>query len=242
MIGEMCFSDKLHCNARDLMGNRPTSIVLIFFFAIAPSHYGTAGDHRFSISGKGALATDSQLFPNPNASDEIARSESIELKSAYGGGLEGRYFFSESNLSVGLNVEYVSANQSYRSGSPFGRQTNIDDGYRVIPVEATLYFAIPISGDPVSIYMGGGGGMYFGKRHYSVNGTNAVSVRSTTGFGIHVIAGFGYRVTEWFGALAEMKFRDLQFEALNAVPGQEPVASRVHTNGIVFQLGGSVYF
>ena len=225
------------------MSNRPTlHIAFVLLFSLAACEHCVAADYRFSVTAKGALTTDSQLFPNPNASDEIARAQSIELKSAYGGGVEVRYFFSESNLSVGLNVEYLTANQSYKTGSPFSRQVSIEDGYRVIPLEATLYFAIPISGDPVSIYMGGGGGMYFGKRRYAIDGTNALPVRSTTGFGIHVIAGVGYRVTEWFGALGEMKFRDLQFEALNAIPGQEPVASRVHTNGIVFQLGASVFF
>ncbi len=221
---------------------RTIYIILLLFSLHAAGAYGVAADQRFSVSAKGALTTDSQLFPNPNALDEIARAQSIELNSAYGGGVEARYFFSESNLSVGLNIEYLAANQSYKTGSPFSQPRSIEDGYRVIPIEATLYFTIPISGDPVSIYMGGGGGMYFGKRRYRINGTNAVPVRSTTGFGIHVVAGVGYRVTEWFGALGEMKFRDLQFEALNAVPGQDPVASRVHTNGIVFQLGASVFF
>ena len=126
----------------------------------------------------------------------------------------------------------------------------MEDGYRAIPVELTGYFMIPFSTKKVGIFIGGGAGLYFGKRTYRLAGVEAPVVESSPGFGIHVLAGLSYSFTPWISLVGEMKFRDLQFTSSNAfsVPqityngavitvGQEPFASRVNTDGIVFQLG-----
>jgi hypothetical protein len=103
--------------------------------------------------------------------------------------------------------------------------------------------------------MGGGAGVYLGERTYRLAGVEAPAVSSSPGFGIHVLAGMSYAFTEHFSLVGEMKFRDLQFSTSNAfsVPrityngtvitvGREPFASRVNTDGIVFQLGAAYAF
>ncbi len=64
-----------------------------------------------------------------------------------------------------------------------------------------------------------------------------------------------YRITQLLSVTGEMKFRDLQFEAANAFPQSEivydgrvlqvetePFTSRVHTDGVVFNLGVTFSF
>jgi opacity protein-like surface antigen len=98
--------------------------------------------------------------------------------------------------------------------------------------------------------MGGGGGAYFGRRIYRIGGVEASSIGRGVGFGIHVMSGVSYRFTDMISVVAEMKFRDLQFTSVNqfssstirygstTVPvSTQPFESRVHTDGIVFQVG-----
>ena len=130
------------------------------------------------------------------------------------------------------------------------RAVPVEDNYRVIPVELTGYFRIPVTAGAFSVVMGGGVAAYFGDRHFVMAGVEAPTTTSTAGFGIHVLGGFAYRISEWFTASADIKFRDAQFQTTNAfaVPNvkygdifvslpQGPFASTVHTDGMVVQIG-----
>jgi hypothetical protein len=122
-------------------------------------------------------------------------------------------------------------------------------------VEATAYFLIPVSGPIFGVYMGGGVGLYTGRRIYSIAGVDAGTTDYGQGFGIHVLGGFSFQFNNWFSLNAEMKFRDLQFNTTNAFSvsriryqsatvnvSQTPFESQVHTDGIVFQLGAAISF
>jgi len=208
-----------------------------------------SADKPFSISLKGSLTTGSQLFPYPNSPDEVQRAQYLALKDIWGYGIELRYRFPETDIAVALSADYLrtTVTSSIRLS---GKQINVDDGYRVIPLELTGYFIIPISGQILGVYMGGGGGAYFGHRFYRIGNTEAPTVGREVGFGIHVLSGVSYRFNEIFSLVAEMKFRDLQFNSINQFPssqiqygstlitvGSTPFESSVHTDGMVVQLG-----
>ncbi|HTO94776.1 MAG TPA: hypothetical protein VMM80_10370, partial [Bacteroidota bacterium] len=129
------------------------------------------------------------------------------------------------------------------------------DGYTAFTVELTGYFILPLSGQRFGVYMGGGGGMYFGRREYSLAGVEAASIDNTPGFAIHVVGGISYMFLDGLQGSFEMKFRDLQFTSVNAFRspairfedtiinvGTTPFRSRVETDGIVFNLGLSYSF
>jgi hypothetical protein len=231
------------------MERRLMVLTIPVFLAAVPAR---AQDGGLSVVLKGNYTTSAQIFPNPNASDPFARSQSFSLEDFLGGGVEVRYRIPGSTLAFGVSVDRIAAETQRVISSTTGRGVPVDDGYSAIPVELTGYFIIPVSTEQVGIFMGGGAGVYFGRRTYRVAGVEAPVVSTSPGFGIHVLAGLSYSFTEWFSLVGEMKFRDLQFTSSNAfsVPrityngavitvGQDPFASRVNTDGIVFQLGAA---
>lgn len=216
----------------------------------------TAGDGRLSVIFKGNLITRTELFTAPNSVDPIAREQSFELTDFAGAGIEVVYTFPSLHLAVGLGIDYLRAVQPAPVRVlPSGIELPIDDGYEAIPVEATGYFVLPFSGNAFQVFIGGGVGVYFGRRAYSIAGMEAETLDRSRGMGIHVLGGLSYRITDRFFVQGEMKFRDLQFRTTNrfSVPripfgsttvqvGQEPFESRVQTDGILFQLGLGVTF
>ncbi len=201
---------------------------------------------------KGSLTTSSEIFLNPDASDPVARSASFTINETFGYGVELKYMLPESHLAIGVSADYIRASGRNDLAVYPLRSVPVEDGYRVIPVELTGYFLIPASGPTVGIYMGGGAGVYIGERLYRFGGVDAPSTKTGTGFGIHVLGGVSVRLAQRFSVLAEMKFRDLQFQTTNRfntsqiryggaliTVSQEPFDSSVHTDGIVFQLGAA---
>jgi opacity protein-like surface antigen len=229
-------------------------LIALAALTIAASDFSNAQHKRFSISAKGSLTTGSQLFPNPNSLDEFQRAQFSSIKDIFGFGVEFRYRFPETDLAVALSADYLRKVETsdIRVGS---RLIPNEDGYRVIPVELTGYFMIPISGERLGVYMGGGVGAYFGRRVWRRANVEATTLDAGKGFGIHVLSGVSYRFTDFFSLNAEMKFRDLQFESVNQFPNEQvlfgttlvslprgPQTSRVHTDGMIIQLCAVVDF
>ncbi|MEW6511344.1 MAG: hypothetical protein AB1428_10325 [Bacteroidota bacterium] len=231
-------------------GKRGVARIALIAFACtlcAPGARG--GDGLFTVLVKGNLTTSSQLFVNPDAADIVARAESLPLTDFFGVGAELRYRIPETNIAVGISADYIRA-RTTSSLNAFPRITvPVDDGYTVIPVEVTGYFIIPFSSETFGVYMGGGGGLYFGERNYRLGNTDAPSRDGKAGFGIHVLGGVSYRFFGPLEVILEMKFRDLQFDSQNAFSaspvryngtsinvGTNPFNSRAQTDGIVFQL------
>lgn len=214
-----------------------------------------AQEKNFTLQVRGNLTTRTELFLNPNAADPLARSQSVELTNFYGSGIELKYQFPGWNLAVALSADYIRASQSRPLRVSFRTEVPGEDGYEAIPVELTGYFIIPASGPTVRIFMGGGCGAYFGRRHYSIAGVDAPVTDSRPGLGIHVLGGVSYYFMNSLSLTAEMKFRDLQFRSTNAfevssIPYQNffinvsktPFESTVQTDGVVFQLGLGLSF
>ena len=229
-------------------------MITLFLCAMlfAGLHPASAQESGFSVALKGNLTTASQLFPNPNSADDFSRAQFFAIEDFFGYGIEVRYQIPETHLAAAVSADYIHARLDRTIGSP---PVPAKDGYRVIPVELTGYFIIPVSGPTFGVYMGGGVGAYFGHRVYEVAGVEARTTEPGQGFGIHVLGGVSYHINEWFGFHFEMKFRDLQFKTSNqfstastiynntfVMLPQGPFASRVHTDGVIFQIGTSVRF
>ncbi len=206
-----------------------------------------AQEGDLSVAVKANLTTSSRLFTDPNSPDAFERSQYLGIEDFFGYGVEVRYQLPESNVALGFSADYIRATNN-RSVTIVSTVVPIEDGYRVIPVELTGYFLIPLSGPTFGVYMGGGVGAYFGDRLYRVGDTEAPTTSAERGFGIHVLGGVSYRFTGWFSLEAEMKFRDLQFKTSNRFPSStviykgaiipvDQLDASVHTDGVVFQLG-----
>jgi hypothetical protein len=219
-------------------------------FMLAPASASLAQEQMFVVVLQGSLNTTGRLFPNPTAADPVLRSQSYIYSDFYGAGLELQYHFANSNVFLGLSSEYVHNTGGRNIASTARAVVPVEDDYLVIPVEITGYFRIPVTSGDFSILMGGGTGMYFGRRHYTTAGVEAPTTASRPGFGIHVLGGVAYRVTSWFSSSLTIKFRDAQFHTTNAfmvsnvkyggilVPlSQQPFESSIHTDGMVIQVG-----
>lgn len=222
--------------------------------ALLPSGRLCAGDGAFSVLLKGNLTTGSRLFLNPTAADPVSRSESRLFEDFFGLGAEAKYQFPGSNISIALSTDYIRSNQSTPITAS-RRTVPGEDGFVVIPVELTGYFRIPVTDGAFGVFMGGGVGAYFGKRILSIAGIDAPSGEGKPGYGIHVLGGVSYRFSSLLSVVAEMKFRDAQFEAENTFPvsripyrdvvvtvSQNPIASSIHTDGMILQIGVACTF
>jgi hypothetical protein len=212
-----------------MMGNKGVCIACIGCVTMLLFNPARGQEKMFSVVVKGNFTTGSQLFPNPNSGDVFERSRFLPIEDFFGFGVELKYHIPETNIALGVSADYIRPTTLRTS---FSRVDTVH-GYRVLPVELTGYFHIPVAGPTFGVYMGGGGGAYFGRRIHRIADVEAEPVDEGHGFGIHVLGGLTYHFTEWFSLNAEMKFRDLQFESSNV---------RVHTDGIIFQVGAAVSF
>jgi opacity protein-like surface antigen len=218
----------------------------------AAGETGRAQERMFSILLKGNLTTTGRLFPNPGATDPLARAQSYGFADFFGYGFEVQYHITGTHLSVGLSADAIRSTQSRTISVSAQRVVPAEDGFRVVPVELTGYFRIPITEGSFGVYMGGGAGVYFGERQYSLAGLDAPVVSRAAGYGIHVLGGVQYRFTDHFSLCTELKFRDAHFESTNAFTQlqvrygstivnlpQKPFLSSIHTDGMVVQLGAA---
>jgi len=213
---------------------------------------GRAQERMFSVFLKGNLTTSGSLFPNPGATDPLARAQSYGFTDFFGYGFEIQYNLAGTNLSLGVSADVIRSTQTRTLIAAAQRAVPVDDGFRMIPIELTGYFRIPITEGSFGVFMGGGVGVYYGGRQYSLAGVDAPVVSSTPGYGIHVLGGVRYHLTDRFSLSTELKFRDAHFESTNTFTQpqvrygdiivnlpQKPFLSSIHTDGMVVQLGAA---
>jgi hypothetical protein len=224
--------------------------LLILGFAMAAATGSYAQEHPYTISLFGSFTTSSKLFHHPDAADELTRSQFMPLGDIFAGGIDARRSIENLRIEVGLSIEYIEKTSVF--GLPASASDNIPvrDGFTAVPVELTGYFMIPVGGEEIELYMGGGAGVYFGTRHYQIAGAEAKTVGHRTGYGIHVLSGIRYRMQSRLFLRSEVKFRDVQFETVNqfdqpatsylgiVVPlDQQPMVSRINIDGLALSLG-----
>jgi hypothetical protein len=212
----------------------------------------------FSLILKGILTTGSQVSPNEAAADPILLAQpdagKFTLDSYFGYGVELRYRLPETNVAIGLSSDYIQTSVDRPFLPVNGDAIPAHDAFTMIPIEVTGYFIIPASTRVFDIFMGGGVGAYFGRHTISVGTTSANALSLKPGFGIHVLGGVGFKFNNWFALTAEMKFRDLQFESVNAFSGKtinyngirvtvpQKLDENIHADGMVFQIGAAFSF
>ena len=205
--------------------------------------------HDYSVGIFGSLNTSVKLFNHPDDQDVFLRSQFVPLDNIFSGGIDVRRTFETIHLTFGLSFEYLSTLQLFTHALSDTTRVSVRDGFTIIPVEASVYFPIPVGNDDIQLYMGGGGGAYFGKLRHEFAGARSEPVDRTAGVGIHIVSGLEYQMRRSMSLRAEMKFRNVQFEGVDrfsqsyAVSGgevvalpQEPQSSRVSIDGITATL------
>jgi opacity protein-like surface antigen len=210
---------------------------------------GAAQDRPMSIALTGSYTTSSKIFFHPNEPDVFLAGQYSPIDHVAGLGIDVRRAFAPGTIALGLSAEYIDRKAS--SSVPVnGVEVPVEDGFRAFPVELTGYCILPVGTAWLQVYMGGGGGLYFGERRYVYAGVpSRVDERSATA-GIHVLGGLDWKLTELLSLRTEVRFRDVQLSTVNrfaaasaTVPGgtvplpQDPLVSRVNIDGMSLSAG-----
>lgn len=238
------------------MGARAIACAIALVSLGIESSRAQFGDSGFSLNLRGTYTTTSRLFLNPESPSPDTREDNTMLDGVFGFGAELRSAPLGDKSFFALSVEYIQS--TFEELQVFGG-TNppsalpVKDGYRLIPVELSGHIFVPLQSDRIRIALGGGVGVYFGERIFSVAGVSADPVGISAGFGIHVRTMIEYRLYSNVYVSWDMKFRDPEVNTRNKFSQQSAVyqgitlqypqyeiASRVNLDGITFSLGVTV--
>ncbi|HVO73025.1 MAG TPA: hypothetical protein VMT35_03315 [Ignavibacteriaceae bacterium] len=235
--------------------------IRIFFFIIffsACLAYSQYNGKNFSIGLSAVYTTTAKIYLNPNSSDLILRNNSFPLENIYNAGLDFRYRLTDP-LILGFNIEYIKKTETGQNLTVLSRgntlQITVEDGFRLIPLELSLYYLLPFSTENFKFLMGGGAGYYLGDQVRKFGDVEVKNVDRKAAYGIHVIISMDYLVLHNVSIRTEMKFRDPQFSVKSAYTKNETFNngreinlpqpsfdSKINLDGITFILGAAFHF
>lgn len=208
-------------------------------FILLPLLFFDAYSQRNSISTKLIYISSSKIFLYPESPDQILRKKNLPLENIWGIGIEYQKSFNESKYGIGLNIEYLRKTIKLHN-------FNTTDGYWSIPIELTGYFFIPLGLEKWKIFMGGGGGIYFGNRILRKDYIIQENIKFKPGFGIHVLGGIEYYFVNNLAVKSQMKFRDLYFQTKSLFLSDpsdltnttmKEYNSKINVDGMILELG-----
>ena len=235
-------------------------VVNIFAVTIlfAAPLYSQFHENKFGISINAVYTTSADIFLNPNSSDIVVRNKPFVVEDILNPSLDIRYRFNEWFI-LGLNVEYMKKSATGPNLTVFlGNRIvvfEVEDGFKVIPIELTAHYLFPFSTDRFIFIMGGGLGYYRGEFTRKFSDVDLSIQQRQVAIGIHVSASMDYMFLEFFSVRFEMKFRDPQYNVTskynkttvlyqgNEIPlHDDAFETKVNINGVTFILGGAFHF
>lgn len=231
------------------------TVLLILFFSASVS-YSQYNGRDFSIGLYGAYTTSASIFLNPDALDIVLRNESFDIEDIFNPGVDVRYKVSEAFI-VGFNVEYIKATATGPNLNAFIQSSivtiNVEDGFRMIPIELSAYYLLPFSTEDFKFLMGGGLAYYDGEFLRKLGDEIVTNIEKQTAFGIHVSVSMDYIIHDNVAINFGMKFRDpqlkvkskynkqiVEYQGHDVTLAQEPFDTKIDMDGITFVLGLAV--
>jgi hypothetical protein len=228
-------------------------LLIFFIFLILKPAFPQFNEHDFGISANLVYTTSAEIFLNPNSSDPVVRNQSYTLEDIFNPSLDLRYRLNE-YFMLGLNIEYINKSAEAPNLTAFiGSQLvvfNVEDGFRVVPVELTAHYFFPFSTEDFKFTMGGGIGYYRGEFTRKFSDVDLSVVERKIALGIHVSASMDYMLLNNVSFRFEMKFRDPQYEVRSEYTKTEVIyegetitlptdvfETKVNLDGITFVLG-----
>ncbi|MDP4117237.1 MAG: hypothetical protein Q8903_13960 [Bacteroidota bacterium] len=233
-------------------------LLLFILFAVTLNMYCQYDGNKFSISVNGVYTTSSKIYLHPDSPDETIRNNSFETGSFYNPAVEIRYRPFE-NVILGLNIDYISkeAAGSYITVYSGIRTVSIEvkDGFKVIPVELSVYYLMPFSTESFKMYFGGGAGYYFGSQIRKFGDADISTTSRKFAYGIQALVGTDFMLFNNISIRGEMKFRDPQFKVTSrynktSIKYNSTVVtlpynsfdSKINIDGLSFILGLAYHF
>ena len=230
------------------------SHIIIFSVITSINILPQSTDNKFSISLNYNYTTTSKLYLQPNSSDPFLRNLYSELEDIYSISTEFRFEIYE-HLLIGLGSEFISKTFPNRNFNLGGNRIEIKDGFSVIPIELSLYYLLPFSSQQFKFFMGGGGGIYFGKHIREFGDVFFQENESQVGYGIHVGVGMEYFIKDYLSIRGQMRFRDPEFKMKSRYSNNivnysgnsylistDSYNSKANIDGVTFTIGAVLNF
>jgi len=234
------------------------TLAILFAFTISESLFAQYNGNDFAVGVYAVYTNTTSIFLNPNASDIVLRNQSFEIDDIFNPAIDLRYRVSDP-LIIGLNIEYIKKTSVGPNLNAFVGSTvitiDVEDGFKVIPVELTAYYLLPFSTEKFKFLMGGGGAFYMGEFIRKVGDAEVTNVESEKSFGIQVMASMNYLPLENLIIRFQMKFRDPQitvsskynkseavYQGQIITLPQQPFDTKIDMDGITFLLGAAFQF
>lgn len=232
--------------------------LIIFTFLFSVSVSAQYNDKNFSLGLNFVYTTNARIFLNPNSPSPIERNNSFGLTDIINPGINFRYKMFEGVL-LDLNLEYMRStatgnNEKVVTNTGL-RYIKVEDGFKLIPVELSIYYIIPFSTEKFKFLMGGGLGYYYGSMIRKFGDAEVSNVERNSAYGIQVAVDMNYLLRENIAFKFEMKFRDPQFTVRSRYNRQQynyngtkvtvtrqEFDSKIDINGVTFILGTILYF
>ncbi len=232
-------------------------IILLIFFISFPV-FAQFNGNRFSVSVNAVYTTSAKIYLSPNSSDEILRNNSFPLTDIVNPSIDIRYRLYD-EVIIGLSAEYMKHTQFGKNLTVFvGNNTqtiNVEDGFKLIPIELSVHYLMPFSTDKFKFLMGGGGAYYIGSQIRKFGDEDVSNIERKAAFGIQVSVGMEYLVRRNISVRTEMKFRDPQFTVKSKynkqqvqylgrtiMLSQDSFDSKINVDGVTFIAGISYQF
>lgn len=228
------------------------------FCSIQPKAFAQDTYKDFSLSLNYNYTTTARIFLNPKSPDEILRNNAFYMEDIFSPSADLRYRITE-DLLLGLNVEYIKKVQSGPNLTVLGNQGTqtimVDDGFKVIPFELSVYYLLPFSTEKFKFLMGGGLAYYYGEQIRKFGDEEISNLSRDFAYGIQAAVSSDYMITSYLSLRGEMKFRDPELEVTSKykskrvnyygdtiVLGQDTFQSKINIDGVTFTLGMAFHF
>lgn len=197
---------------------------------------------QFSLSLYGTYVSSSQLQNDPKSPDPIVRNILLDLKGGYGYGAEFDYKPNLYNLNLifYISSEYLRINEgdlvfTFDDGTNTA-SVNMNEDFTMIPLEAGVKWYLPVGTENFKIYIGGGGGVYFGNRIRMIANLQSTTISTQPGYSLNVLSGLEFYFARNLSANLELKFREPYFDVESSY-----TANSIILNGTVFQIENPFY-
>lgn len=221
-------------------------LLLFILGSVSPAQYN---ENRFSIGINGLYTTSASIYLDPYSTDPVLRNEAFIIEDILSQSVDFRYRFSD-EIIFGLNAGYMSAKDRGPNLTAGSKIIIVNDGFRMIPVELSIFYLLPFSTENLKFLMGGGGGFYWGEHIREFGDAKVSTIDRENAFGIHVSVAMDYLIEEFLYFRGELKFRDPQINVTNKYANKtvnygggeitladDTFTSRINVDGVTFLLG-----
>jgi len=229
-------------------------IIFIIVFSFS-RNFAQFSQHDFGIAANLVYTTSAEIFLNPNSSNSVVRNQSYLLEDIFNPSVDLRYRISE-KLIIGLSVERIkktTITEFVYLDSNEVTILNVNEGFKVIPIELTAHYFFPFSTEDFKFLMGGGIGYYWGWFIREFDTGEATVAHRKFALGFHVSASMDYIIIENLSARFEMKFRNPSYNVINnyteaTYQGKtlkflnKSFETKIDVNGLAFTVGMVFHF